>query len=86
MEDLVFKVTKPRCICEQDLVFKVAGHTYVRLTTGPVPPNRPIPTNEPIPITGPNFIHHAHKCADFSHNWAKYVIPTNGPILRLLSQ
>ena len=26
---------------------------YVRLTTGPVPPNRPIPTNGPILTTGP---------------------------------
>ena len=39
-------------------------NTYVRLTTGPVPPNRPIPTNGPILTTGPIV-------SSF---------PTNGPI------
>ena len=44
---------------------------YVRLTTGPVPPNRPIPTTGPIPTNGPifpttgqTFIRHLHKWAD----------------------
>ena len=37
---------------------------YVKLTTGPVPPNRPIPTNGPILLTGPIV-------SSF---------PTNGPI------
>ena len=37
---------------------------YVRLTTGPVPPNSPIPTNGPILTTGPIVSS----------------LPTNGPI------
>ena len=37
---------------------------YLRLTTGPVPPNRPIPTNGPILTTGPIVS----------------TFPTNGPI------
>ena len=44
---------------------------FVRLITGPVPPNRPIPTTGPIPTnwpifptTGLTFIRHLHKWAD----------------------
>ena len=39
-------------------------YIYVRLTTGPVPPNRPIPTTGPISTTEP----------------ISYSIPTNGPV------
>ena len=35
-----------------DVVIKCV-YIYVRLTTGPVLPNRPIPTTGPIPTNGP---------------------------------
>ena len=62
--------------------------TYVRFTTGPVPPdmpNRLIPITGLIPPTWLKIICHSHKWADFSHNLAEnyiIVIPTNRPILR----